>query len=466
LNRYFDSDEFAHLHWAYVFFNGEMPYRDFFYIFPPYFLLPVGLVLTILGRSAQAVVAVRGLMFIVQIAAYGVIFFWAKKLRSTSLALLTLVIFMFLPLPSDKLLEIRPDLLASVLAIAGLYLFVKAEGDKKPIFYFLSGFLLSASLVFVPKTIFFVIPVLAVILFRLQKKHLYFAGGFAVNLVTVAIFFLTSGKFWQAAYLTTKLAGDVTKTLGFKFYMRPDIFFYPNDTYYGMPGLSQTLIVNLCIYILGYLWGIKNFISAFAYRDKNKAVREFLFSASFIVNLYAFVRIYPLKHLQYLIPVAPFVAFYFADFVFTVLGKQRVRFLMFPVLGGLILYLTYLGFRMYEYKIPWNNKPTLEKVSGVLAAIPAGTSIFDLTGETIFYPDGYYFCCLPYGQYEEDLNFRYPEIQADMERRGTKYVHTGKTDRLSVLPIIQAKYIRENYSLNLANADPKLRDLGIMVRMK
>jgi len=37
LTRYFDADEFAHLHWGYSFLTGEKPYTDFFYIFPPYF---------------------------------------------------------------------------------------------------------------------------------------------------------------------------------------------------------------------------------------------------------------------------------------------------------------------------------------------------------------------------------------------------------------------------------------------
>ena len=36
--RYFDIDEFAHLHWGYSFFIGEKPYADFFYFFPPFFL--------------------------------------------------------------------------------------------------------------------------------------------------------------------------------------------------------------------------------------------------------------------------------------------------------------------------------------------------------------------------------------------------------------------------------------------
>src|SRR3989338_6871265 len=38
ITRYFDADEFAHLHWGYAFSIGEKPYSDFFYLFPPFFL--------------------------------------------------------------------------------------------------------------------------------------------------------------------------------------------------------------------------------------------------------------------------------------------------------------------------------------------------------------------------------------------------------------------------------------------
>jgi len=35
--RYFDVDEFAHMHWAYLTTIGKLPYRDFFLLCHPFF---------------------------------------------------------------------------------------------------------------------------------------------------------------------------------------------------------------------------------------------------------------------------------------------------------------------------------------------------------------------------------------------------------------------------------------------
>ncbi|OGG08422.1 hypothetical protein A3D05_06275 [Candidatus Gottesmanbacteria bacterium RIFCSPHIGHO2_02_FULL_40_24] len=485
LTRYFDADEFAHLHWGYSFLTGEKPYTDFFYIFPPYFLLPVAFIMSIFGRTVKAVIAVRFFIFLVQMATYAILFLWARKLRGLLTALLTLVIFIYLPLPSDKLLEIRPDLLAALLSITGLYLFVLANEKKKAVYYFLTGFFFTASLAVVPKTVFFLVPVALILIHQfltLKKpksaifiKHMLFMGaGMGINLAVVGVLLFLSGNITLSVYLISKLASDVTRTLALRFYMRPDIFFYPNDIFYGMPGLNRILLSNLFVYVLGTVWGIKNFISSLSYDEADKNIREFVFSLSLFVNLYAFVKIFPLKHLQYLIPVSPFVAFYFADLV-RVFAEKAGRF--FPQMPNLkigvrtAIYLLvigcsfYLSKLMYQSKSQWTNQPALKKIEGFLSGIPENEPVFDLTGETVFYPNGYYFCCLPYGQYEQSLNFNFPEIESELIRRGTKYVHIGITDRLEVLPILHTRKIQEKFTSDPAMVDPKLPALNIMVRL-
>src|SRR3989344_1491238 len=64
LFRYFDVDEFAHLHWGYNFLTGSMPYRDFFYIFPPYFLFPIAVIIAFFGRTAETLIVARGFIFL------------------------------------------------------------------------------------------------------------------------------------------------------------------------------------------------------------------------------------------------------------------------------------------------------------------------------------------------------------------------------------------------------------------
>src|SRR3989338_10158172 len=95
LTRYFDVDEYAHLHWGYNILTGSIPYRDFFYIFPPYFLFPVAAIIAAFVRKAQTLIAVRGFIFLIQLAAYIALFLWARKLRGMLVALMALVIFIF-----------------------------------------------------------------------------------------------------------------------------------------------------------------------------------------------------------------------------------------------------------------------------------------------------------------------------------------------------------------------------------
>lgn len=106
----------------------------------------------------------------------------------------------------------------------------------------------------------------------------------------------------------------------------------------------------------------------------------------------------------------------------------------------------FIGFRINQKKVTWVNKPTMDKLNYILQNIPAKAPVYDLTGESMFFPNGYYFCCLPYGQYEEALYFKLPDIEKEMQKRGTKYVYLGWPGRLNEIPSRHAKYINDNFT--------------------
>ncbi|MBM3282998.1 glycosyltransferase family 39 protein [Candidatus Gottesmanbacteria bacterium] len=458
LTRYFDVDEFAYLHWGYNVSIGEHPYVDFFYLLPPFFLYLIAGVFNIFGRTVTAIVEVRVLIFLIFLATTLVLFLLGKKMKGGKTGLLAAVIFAFLPLPADKMLEIRPDLLATLLALTGLYLYILAEEKTKAKYYFLSGACYSLSLGFLPKTVFFLIPPLTVLAYKslksvklLRRDGGFFLLGFLLPVVFLILLIFSLGNPFFAIYSMTQVASKIINALGSRFYMRPDIFFYPNDTYYGLPGYSAPLLINLVIYIAGSVWAILKAIQSLSYKDKKKCLREFLLASCFFLNLFAFVYIYPLKHAQYLVTIAPFIAIYFADLMETITESRLLKpFKMlkldiFVVLLTLFL-LGLVGKQIYEKKIQWNNQPTFDKVSNLLKVIPAGSPVFDLTGESIFFPDGYYFCCLPYGQFEQVLLFSLPDLEKEIQKRKTKFVYTGWFDRLNDIPARQAKYIKDNFT--------------------
>ena len=158
ITRYFDIDEFAHLHWGYSLFIGERPYTDFFYLFPPFFLYVISSLIAVWGRSVTMLLSARILIFTASAGSAFIILQLGKKMRSLSFGLLAAIVFIFLPLPSDKLLEIRPDNIAIFLALLGLYLFILGEEKQRKKYLFFSGLCYSVSLGIVPKTVFFLIP--------------------------------------------------------------------------------------------------------------------------------------------------------------------------------------------------------------------------------------------------------------------------------------------------------------------
>jgi hypothetical protein len=194
------------------------------------------------------------------------------------------------------------------------------------------------------------------------------------------------------------------------------------------------------------LFAIFKFISSLSYKEEKKCQKEFLVGAIFWLNLSAFVYLYPMKHAQHLIFIAPFVAFYFAD----LLGSMReckLKYLRLDAVMMLIFLflLAFAGKEMNERKLRWVNKPTLDKLENLLSVIPKEAAVFDLSGKSIFFPDGYYFCCLPYGQFSHALWIKIPGLESEMKKRGTKYIYAERQEGLDGLPPHDAKYIRDNF---------------------
>ena len=435
IRRYFDIDEFAHLHWGYNLFLGQKPYADFFYLFPPFFLYPVAFIMSIFGRSAVSLIAVRIFIFTVFAGICLFLYLLSSLLNGRYFALAAVAVFAFLPMPYDKMLEIRPDLPSLLMSMAGLYFFIRAREKHNQPLFFLAGLSFATSLALVPKSLFMLLPPVAITLkdfFALKerdrknffKNYLTLAIGLLIPTLLLMIIVLSTGKALFSIYSMTKLSAAGAKSLSKQFYMRPDLFFYPNDTYYGFSGYHAVYLTNLIIWIGGAVYSVWRFIASFSSDDEKLGVRSFLLSGVFLANLFAFVNFFPLKHAQYLIPAAPFAALFFTKLWFDIWRKVSKRLAGVTVLAGLI-YVCFLGFSMYRIKKNWTNGSYLAKLNTILKKYPQDSRIFDLSGETVFFPDGYYFCCLPYGQYQETLIFDYPSIESYMNKKNTRYVHAG-----------------------------------------
>ena len=443
LTRYFDVDEFAHLSWAYQMLSGRRPYIDFLFFFPPgfhLFLMP----LFAFGGGVTPIIVARALAFVVFVLLVGVtmLLFWLQ--RRSWVAILAGVFLAFLPLPFDKYLEIRPDTLAVLFAMVGMVLQILASkgltlrGRVRP-YQFLAGFFYALSLLILPKVLPQVGVAIAVLfLMNFGKKHhsfFPFLIGLVVPLFIFGLYALWLGNPDQVIYSLTKLPVEANK-ISQTFIMMPDLFFYPNTTFYGEPGWSMGLISNHAIWIIAIFMGAYRLVAP-------RGWSEFLIAATFFVYALFYVQIVPLKHTQYLIPIAVFVAFYAADAVDMVWQKSKAAvFMGFPILA-IGLYQTFL--LVNTPKLAWTNADTIKELTTLFRTIPTTEYILDLTGQTIYYKHPYVACCLPIGQSAPYLSRPLPSLAQALEKTKTKYIFEGGLTRTNTLLPDDQAYITAHY---------------------
>lgn len=428
LTRYFDVDEFAYLHWAYNVFSGKIPYRDFFFYIPPGFLWFLAPMFAFFGGVAP-ILAGRVVAFSVfaALCAVSAILFW--QVRKSWVAILAAVFLAFLPIPFDKLLEIRPDTLAMLLVMLGLLFQVRKEN-------FLAGLLYGLSLLVLPKTL---PQVLVGVLFARSKG--FFAGLF-LPWAVFGLWALSTGDSGSVWYSIMQLPKEVGVETARMFPMQPDLFFYPNATYYGENGWSVGLIVNHLLWAIGLGMGAIRLLV-----PKNKT--EFVIAASLFSHVIFFFWIYPQRHAQYLIPIAVFVAWYVADFVNIIWKKAGIIYL-FGLIG-----LVFVFVRVNGPKVAWDNKESLATIENIQKTIPTSEYLLDLDGRTLYYQDPYYICCLPFGEFTRFMSKQPPSLLEALEKTKTNYIFQGQLERTKTLLQEDQAYI-QRYFLPIAPGNPQL----------
>ena len=432
MTRYFDVDEFAHLSWAYQMFSGRRPYIDFLFYIPPgfqVFLMP----LFLLGGGVTPILAGRLVQFVLFVVLVEVtmLLFWI--MRRSWVAILAGVILAFLPLPFDKFLEIRPDTLAMIFAMLGMVFQIKKK-------WAVAGVCYGISLLIFPKVLPQVGVAIAVALFTKNVRPLL--GGFVIPLSVFGLWALTLGNLDQVIYSLTKLPVEALK-ISQTFIMMPDLFFYPNTIFYGAPGWSTGLIVNHAIWILAIVVGAYRLVTP------GKSWSEFLIASTFFIHIFFYIQIVPLKHTQYLIPIAVYVAFYAADAVNLLWQKAKRNFI---TITTFIIVITVIEINFYRIflsvnmpKLAWTNADTIRDMTTLFRMVPTSEYILDLTGQTIYYKHPFVACCIHFGQSAPYMTRPLPSLGEALEKTSTKYIFEGGLKRTNTLLSIDQAYIVAHY---------------------
>jgi len=453
LVRFLDIDEGAYLHWSYNVSQGLVPYKDFFFAFTPFYLYFIAPILVFSGKTFAYVTGARIAAF--AIFCIGTIFLY-KIAKSTSkgrlFALFGVLVFVYLPLPADKWIEVRPDCLGVVISLAGVWLTIEAIKGKRVLFG--AGFFLSLGTVVNPKLFFYPLCALAVLMFEKvflgRNKLRLFIAGLIIPLIILTGLLFSSGDFGRALYSIFILQKDAGVLLGSRNPIRADLFFYPNDAYYGEAGYNFNYFANLVIYFLAMVTAIVRLISFLSREKKESILFGFFLPLLFLTNLAAYIHFFPLKHTQYLLGASVWVAYFFADFVFgaaELLKKKKTgqiaSGLLLPVL---VLLLGLYGHRMNQIKASRTYTEGVRFYNEAKKYFSDEEYVFDLTGGSLFYKDPYYICCLPYGEYLEVLKFKTPDLESALRAKEVKHIFIQFPDRVKILPNYQAKILDRYYT--------------------
>jgi hypothetical protein len=208
--RYFDPDEFQHLHGARQIYHGEIPYRDYFDHHTPFLHFIMSGLYPFVGDNIQILNVARSLMLIFTAFILYLTFILTKKLYSTDAGLLAVLFLSYVLMFLEKTLEIRPDLGAVIFWLASMIFMVKGVQEKPSLrFFMFSGLSMGIALMFTQKSMFGLPGIFLALIYPFidrrigigwkqnAKLVLAFLLGILIPLVLTCLFFLAHGALWQ-----------------------------------------------------------------------------------------------------------------------------------------------------------------------------------------------------------------------------------------------------------------------------
>ena len=463
--RYFDHDELSYLYWARHMVDGSMPYRDFL-MYPVPGLLWLLEPVVYFFHGFSTFIAGRIMMYgiFVSLAIALSALFW--EMRKSWIAVVVPLLLVFLRLASDKFMEIRPDTLAVLFVVIGLWIQIRCMNRSisrtRTVSLLCAGICFGASLLVSQKMLVLVgISLLGFIgwsRMQVQKRNVtshasiidiaaILGGGAFIGLISL-IWFASIGTIPIIWYSLVRLPFEANK-LAKLFPVAADFFFRPNDVIYGTGGYHVGYWLNLALWVFGILVGIFRFVTTVTFHESKTVWQEAIISVNFILSLLLFAYVMPMKHAQYLIPSAVFVVWYCADGLYLFWKESQNTFLhrvCAASLFGVFLYLLLVGYRLVnEPKSYWRHDQQVE-LETLLRTIPTTEYVLDFECVSLYYPSPYYLTCMPIGQMTPLMSLKLPTVRKRLEETNTRYIYQGRWHRTQELLPEDQMYIAEHFT--------------------
>lgn len=436
LTRYFDPDEFAHLHWAYLIKEGALPYRDIFMFHIPvfqWFLSP----LFFLYDSPSTLILARIIQFVLYLAVACFIFLLTKRITHNVLpSLLSMLLFLIFPITLDKSIEIRPDMLMMALYIICMYLVVFHKNKL-----FLSGLLLGLSLLVFPKMIF---AVPSIVLLLIKDRHIpsykkiakQFVTGFGLPFLLFLLYLFLNGitKNALVAFMQTSVIAYSGKPR-----FSPLVALSPFPlVYVAKRGVSFPWIINTIIFTTALLGLIP------LYRLNKRFFTAFFFYLLFGgIFLFAF----PSPYIQYFMPLSMIASILSALCITSMVHSFPLvlRTISMTIITGALV----LSFwQQYQLRADSgnNNLEQLQVITDIIRISKPKETFYDVVGSYVFRPDGYFICCHPYGEFIHRMNPKPMSLRESIIRNQTKFLIMDRTGLLFWLtPEPDLAFLLQNY---------------------
>lgn len=319
--RYFNPDEFEHLHFAWCISKGMLPYRDFFEHHSPWFHYALADLMSFYQvdrrfDDALAFISLaRSIDVMLAAVALALTFLLARLWRGSPTGWIAIAMLAVDPVFARKTFEIRPDVPALVMWLACLVVLVHAlsvaslSARRRTVLFALSGLLLGSAIMTSQKLLT-VMPGFALAMLwyvaagqgqwwtRVREVELQFAGFAAPVLATL-------GYFWSRGALADFLYYNFTLNMHWTAHRPPSFLFFLRNHQFSE---------NPILLVFGGLGLILEAFRESQQREFSVGKLLILSSVALIAGLWEL----PIAQEQYYLTFLPLLAIFSARFMIAV----------------------------------------------------------------------------------------------------------------------------------------------------
>ncbi|OGV89452.1 hypothetical protein A2Z41_01675 [Microgenomates group bacterium RBG_19FT_COMBO_39_10] len=450
MNRFWDEDEFRHLYRSYLFSQGQVPYRDFGYSFSPFLIAYFAPLFLFLKEGVTVLFLARALNFLVFLATLLVLFFIGDLAFNRLTGVVAAFFWAFLPLNLSKTIEIRPDNFALFFWLVSFLFLLMAERKKRErLLLFLAGFTYGLAFLILMKVAFGYLGLLAVLLLisrggwkKIWQNFFLFHLGALIPFLILFLMALFWGNLIQTFYSVLLLPYEINRSHG-KDFFSPIFPFIPNDTFYGLGGLSLPWWLTILALFLGVIGLIKQAFQIISkgYRSTNLFLLFSFLGFAFLVFFFIYISL-----LQNYLPLLVILCLAAAIFLVE-LGcwLQKRSGLVWLVVCLLFFSLACFGLWQSErIQTQWKSTGQLQVVQNILSVSEPGDSVYDMTGYHLYRQSGHFYCCETFPLFAHGLSQPFPDLPEELRKNQTKFIYWNKK-KFWTLGTEDVSFLRQHY---------------------